>query len=95
MAGEENVESVKPLDQALGIVKAVDADDRARGRRGSSTRFLTSGERTLRRASALKSPRLDADGKTADPGLPPFKVRLIWCPDVSNIRMSRIALLRS
>jgi hypothetical protein len=70
--GEEEIESFKPLDQALGIVQAVDTDDQGSP---AEARHQVFHQRRLYIASRqpLKPVRLDTDGETADPRLLPIQ----------------------
>ncbi len=67
--GEENLEGLEPLDQALGVVEAVDPNDE-RPSAEAGHQVLDQRRAHVSAREHLELPRLDADGEAADPGLP-------------------------
>jgi hypothetical protein len=68
VAGEENIERLQSLDQALGIVEPVDADDEGAPVEASD-QVLDERRADIAARETLEIARLDTDPKTADPRL--------------------------
>src|SRR4029077_11630861 len=64
--------SLEPLDQALGMVEAVDPDDE-RPPAQAGHQVLDQCRTHVSARENLEFPRLNADGETTDPGLPPVR----------------------
>src|SRR5262245_30385833 len=88
------VKSVKPLDHALGIVEAIDADDKDPTAQARS-HVLRQWRSHIAARQPLECPRIDADREMPDPGLPSVQAqgRLV-AVDLEDAQLPRLIALR-